>query len=457
MAHEAMVNIQAGDYAKARQILERALRLAPQNPALWSYLGMADSRLLDLDDAIAAFQKVVSLAPRDSHGYFDLGALYLERGAVGRALQAYRQGLALDPSNVTANQNFAFLLMKAGKFQEAVQPLRKLKRVRSADLAVRVALIESLLRCGMVQSGQREVSEFLALPSVTPSDQVKLADVLTEDHQFPAVREVLEHVVQVSPDFAGAHARLGSLLLGEKKYEDAARELGRAVQLEPASAQYSRALADVLLKWRNYQTALAFLEAIKDRFGDRPDYQYRLAWAHYGLNQIPEAAGVLEHLTQQHPDVDLAHYSLGNCYLALSRLKDAERQYRIAIELRPKKGSYYAALGQALRKEGKRKIDEAIADLEKALEFDPTDTASQLQLALCYEEEANLSKAQQLLEGVIREQPNLLPAHRVLARIYYRQGKKQQGDQQAEMVATLDKQRLQQRARLIGSFTPPDF
>jgi len=457
MAHEAMVDIQAGEYARSRQILERALRLAPQNPALWNYLGVADSRLLDLDDAIAAFQKVVSLAPRDSHGYFDLGVLYLKRGAVGRALQAYRQGLALDPNNVTANQNYAFLLMKAGKFQEAVQPLRKLKRVRSTDLAVRVALIESLLRCGMVQSGQREVSAFLELPSVTPSDRVKLANVLMEDHQFPAAREVLERVVQISPDFAEAHARLGTLLLREKKYEDAARQLGRAVQLEPASAQYSLALADVLLKWQNYQTALAFLTAVKDRFGDLPDYQYKVAWAHYGLNQIPEAAGVLEHLTQQHPNLDLAQYSLGNCYLALSRLKDAERQYRIAIELNPKKGFYYAALGQALRREGKEKIDEAVADLEKALELDPADTASQLQLALCYEEKANLNKAQQLLEGVIREQPNLLPAHRVLARIYYRQGKKQQGDQQARMVAILDKEQLQRRARLIGSFAPPDF
>jgi tetratricopeptide (TPR) repeat protein len=457
MAHEAFVDIQAGEYARARGILERALRLAPQNPTLWSYLGVADSRLLELDDAIAAFQRVVSLAPHDSHGYFDLGVIYLKKGAVGQALQAYRQGLALEPNNVTANRNYAFLLMKAGKFREAVQPLRKLKRMRSTDLAVRVALIESLLKCGMVVSGQRELSEFLELPSATPPDQVKLANVLAEDHQFPAAREVLEHVVQSSPDLAEAHAQLGTLLLHERKYEDAARQLGRAVQLEPASAQYSLALAEVLLKWQNYQTALAFLKAIKDRFGDLANYQYKMAWAHYGLNQVPEAAGVLERLTQQHPDLDLAHYSLGNCYLALSRLKDAECQYRIAIKLNPKKGSYYAGLGQALRKEGNGKIDEAIADFEEALELDPADTASQLQLALCYEQKTNLSKAQQLLEGVIRERPNLLAAHRVLARIYYRQGKKQQGDRQTAMIAKLDSEQLQQRARLIGSFTPPDF
>jgi Tfp pilus assembly protein PilF len=61
-----------------------------------------------------------------------------------------------------------------------------------------------------------------------------------------------------------------------------------------------------------------------------------------------------------------------------------------------------------------------------------------VQLALCYEEKPDLYKAQQLLEAAIRQQPDLREAHRVLARVYYRQGKKQQGDTETTIISSLD-------------------
>lgn len=450
LMRQAIQDAQIGKYGEAQQMLRRALRSAPRNPELWSYLGEIDSQLHDLNAAISSFEKVVSLTPYDSRAYFNLGALYMQRGATNKALRVYRQGLALSPDAVTANQNYAFLLMKTGKFLEAVRPLRKLKTMKSTDLSVRVALIESLLKCGKIQAGQGEISEFLNLPSVTPSDQSELATVLVEDHLFPAAQEVLECMIHRAPNCANTHAELGWLLLEQKSYKDAARQVGRAVQLAPASANYSMQLAQVLLEWQNYTTALAFLRAVKGRFGSLPDYQYNLAWANYGLGQIPEAAAMLENLTQHYPTLDLPHYSLGNCYLQLSRLKDAERQYRIAIRLNPQKSSYYGALGQMLRKEGNNRINEAIANLGKAISLNPADNQSEVQLALCYEQKGELGKAQELLQHVIQDQPDLLAAHRVLTRIYYREGTKALGDRESAIVARLDSEQLHRRERLLG-------
>jgi tetratricopeptide (TPR) repeat protein len=453
----AVQDLQAGKYAEARTLLERALRYEPQNPKLWRYLGETDLRLQDIDSAITAFQKVTSLVPNKADGYFDLGVLYLKKGATSKALDACRKGLALDPDNAPANQNYAFLLMKAGRFREAVQPLTKLKAMTGANLPVRVALIESLLRCGLTRAAQSEINQFLRLPSVTASDEVKLANVLAEDHLLSPAQNVLQHVSDTAPEFAEAHVRLGLLLMGENRYEDAARQSGLAVQLEPASARYSMQLAQVLLKWQNYPTALAFLRAVKDRFGALPDYQYKLAWAQYGLHQVPEAAAVLERLVQQHPDLDLAHYSLGNCYLALSRLNDAERQYQAAIRLNPRRESYVAALGQVLRKEGDGKIDDAITNLDKALRLNPNDSQSEIQLALCYEAKGDFSQAQQILQHVVKSQPGLLAAHRILARVYYQEGFKTQGDRETAIVARLDSEQLRRRARLLDSGDNPSF
>jgi protein O-GlcNAc transferase len=278
--------------------------------------------------------------------------------------------------------------------------------------------------------------------------------VLVQDHLLEAAEETLENVVRASPNLPEAHAALGLLLLKKSQFEEAARQLGRAVQLKPTSADYSMQLAQVLLKAKQYPTALEFLKAINDRFGMLPEYQYKLAWSYYGLGQVPQAAAQLEALVQQHPELDRVHYSLGDCYVALGRLREAEIEYRRAITLNPENGSYHAAAGQVLRKEGKDRINEAIVELEKARQLDPLNLEARVQLAICYEQEAELVKAERLLEDTVHEQPSLLSAHRVLARVYYSQGKNEQGDRESGMVSKLDSDETRHRAQMIDSSAP---
>lgn len=454
-SRQALQDIHAGKYDEAREILQRALKVAPRNPELWDYLGEVNMQLHNLRAATTAFRKSISIVPQDSRAYFNLGVLYMREGDTRAALDMYRRGLVISPTNAPANQNYAYLLMKEGNFREAVQPLRRLEALRINDVSVRVALIESLFRSGMTEAGRRNLSKFFNMPTVTPATEIKLANSLIENHLLPEAQEVLDRVVHNAPGVSEAHARLGALFLGQGNYEDAVRQLGQAVELSPNSADNSMLLVEALLKWKHYPTALAFLKAVKSRFGSLPDYQYRLAWAHYGLNQVSVAASILQNLTQHHPGLDLAHYSLGDCYVALFQLKKAERQYRIAISLNPKDGSYYKALGQVLRKEGR--VNESIADLQKALDLDPSNNQSRLQLAISYERKGSLGKAQKLLEAAVRDEPDLLAAHRVLAQVYYREGDKVRGDRQSAVVTRLDSQKLHRRARLLDSSDNPNF
>ncbi len=56
LARQARDDFQAARYAAARDKLREALKRSPSNPALWSYLGLAEAQLNDLDSAIADFQ-----------------------------------------------------------------------------------------------------------------------------------------------------------------------------------------------------------------------------------------------------------------------------------------------------------------------------------------------------------------------------------------------------------------
>ncbi|MEW5978453.1 MAG: tetratricopeptide repeat protein [Acidobacteriota bacterium] len=453
LARQAQEAIQAGRYSEAREKLREALKQAPRNPVLWSYLGIVDTHLNELDAGIADFQKVLSLAPRDAQTHFNLGLLYRRKGNIQKALAMYQRGLGLDPNDAGANQNYALLLMETGKFREAIPFLTKLRALGNSDVSVAVALIESFLKAGMKEEGTREIQVFLQAPNVTFSDQFKLAKVLIEDKQPVAARFVLEHVVRIRPDLAEAHAQLGQLLAEQDQYEDAAREMGQAVRLSPETVEYSMRLAEILILWKQYPTAAEFLSAVKDRFGHLPEYQYKLGLTYFGLHHIQQAIAVFENLAREHPSLDLVQFFLGNFYQTTGDYEKAESHYRRAIELNPAKASHHAALAQLLRKDTKDRTDEALIYLEKALSLDPQDLQSKLELALCHEKKTSYPTAERLLEQVVREQPDLIPAHVALARVYYRQKKKALGDRERLVIAQLE---AEQQAKKSQSAKPSD-
>lgn len=449
LVRQARQHMEAERYTEAREALQKAVKLRPQDPALWSYLGLAESRLNHVEGAVVAFEKARAMLPTNSQTWFNLGVLYWKKGDVGKATGSYRKGLQLDPTDIPANQNYALLLMAIGKYQQAIIPLERVKQVNPSELAVRVALIEAYFKGGRKTEGERETQEALASAMMSPADQVKLAAVLREDGQPEEAEMVLRHAIASGADSAEARGALASLLLEKKQYEGAAEEFGRAVQLDPGSSKFALGLAEVLLQWKHHSTLLAFLNAVHERFSDLPEYQYKLAQAYYGLGQFPRAIEQLEKvIALRPPRLDVAEYLLGNSYLAMGTFERAEDHYRKAIAFNPKDPSYYESLATLLRKKRKANVDEAITLLNKALQLDPSNPRPKLQLALCFKSKSDFAKAQGLLEEVVREQPNLLPAHVALAQVYYHQGKKSKANQEKSVVARLEAEEQEKQAQL---------
>jgi len=456
LTHQAQQDFTSGKYAEARAKLLDALKMAPRDPALWSYLGLTEARLNHVDSAIAAYQKSLSLGPDNAQTLFNLGLLYRSERDAPRAMEMYRRGLALEPDDRGANRNYALLLMEAGKFREAIDPLGKLKALGDPDLSVRVSLIECYFREDMKSEGERELRAFLAAPNVTVDDKIKLARVLVENQQPDAAREILEQAVSLSPDSAEAHAQLGTLFLSQSQYEDATEQLGRAVQLTPESPEYSMRLAEALILWKHYGVALLFLHAVKERFGDLPDYRYKVGLAYYGMHRYPQAVAEFEELARQKPRLDLVQFFLGNCYAEMGQLPKAESYFRRALELNPRNASYYGALAQLLRKQSDDRADEAIPLLEKALALDPSDISSKQELALCYEKKRDYLRAERLLQEVVGQQPDLVSAHVALGRVYYRQRKKDEGDKEKKIVAQLEQQQQAEQSQTHRTSPPPN-
>ena len=388
--------------------------------------------------AIKAFERARRLAPQEAPPYFDLGFAYMKASDYEKALEAYRNGLARDPDDVVANQNFAFLLTQNGDFRDAIEPLKRLKSLQPQDVSARATLIEAYLKAGMKDEGEDEINQLLSAHIATMQEELSLAKLLLADRQGTAAVEVLRQAAATWPDAPEPHGDLGLLLNRGQQYEAAVSELGRAVQLDPNSAEYALGLGEALLRWRHDTVALQYLLAIQTKFGKLPLYEFELGLAYFYLTQFPQALKEFENVAQEQPKSSQIQYLLGGTYQALGDLDKAEDCYRKAIALQPSEASYYLVLASLLKKIHPAELTEPVRLAEKGLTLSPDNEDLKLVLASCYQLQGKLPEAQTLLEGVLASDPNFREAHVALAKVYFRQNRMEDAEKQESIAAKLE-------------------
>ena len=98
----------------------------------------------------------------------------------------------------------------------------------------------------------------LALAVGQQAPAVMLARDLIKSGRLPEAEQILRAAIEAGQDTAEAHGELGYLLYQGGRFHEAVPELGRAVQLDPALANYSMKLAGAILGERRYSVALEF-------------------------------------------------------------------------------------------------------------------------------------------------------------------------------------------------------
>jgi len=107
--------------AKAVSYLDRAIALAPNNPALLNLRGIAWSKLNDLSRAEADWRKVSELSPGDPEPLMNRGVHFLRQGSLDQAIAALEGVVAIAPDHATAHSNLGSALEQHGELDRAIE------------------------------------------------------------------------------------------------------------------------------------------------------------------------------------------------------------------------------------------------------------------------------------------------------------------------------------------------
>lgn len=265
---DGLIALNRNQLAEAEAKLEAAAQLQPSDARVWLALAQTYRRLDRAADSQKAAEHAESLAAGDGVVLHALGLFYTQSGDEARAAKAMQSAIAARPYEESYYFELAQLQLKHENFAAALETIGAGRK--NFDRSAQLALAEGVACYGLRRFPQA-IDAFLKTIDLDPSieqpyeflgrmlDQAEgrlpriaaafaaYAKRAPEDYRAafllgksmslandPAAESTLRRSIALRGDYWESHFELGVLLARDRKYEDAAREVRRAVELNPS-------------------------------------------------------------------------------------------------------------------------------------------------------------------------------------------------------------------------------
>lgn len=197
------------DYAAAVADYTRAIERSPTDPVLYANRAGSHERLGKIDAAIADRKKAVELDPDSDWRWNELGRVYLWKAKrYEDAFQAFKKAHLLNPAEAIHVADAGDVFLEDGQFDKAADAYTDALDINRKRASLNVAY--TVFRRGLARKGLKDAAG--------------------------AVADFGE-AIRLNPKFAKAYYERGLLLQAAGKTDEAAADLKRAGELDPALAK----------------------------------------------------------------------------------------------------------------------------------------------------------------------------------------------------------------------------
>ncbi len=397
------------DQAKEK-ILEELAR-NPSSAEGYKLLGIVYTDEKDYANAQDAFEHAVKLDPKSTGARNDLGNAYVAQEKLDLAEKEFRTVLRLDPANRDGNYNLGLVLMAKHLPAEAIAHFQ---RVRHANTAARFSLTRAYLQAGRTAEGLKAATELSAQNKDDVQLHFTLGVLLASAKQYQAAQLELEKANALQPGTVEILYDLGQAYLRSGDYAKAELASNRALKLKPDSPETLYLLAQVYSDQAKPVDALDLLVRAHKLAPENTDVIFLLARVSMSQNYFEDAIPLLESGLKIAPQRADLRAALGESYFMSGKAEKAIDEFQKLIEVDPSAASY-AFMGLSYRHLGR--FDEARKYFEAGLKQDPHNTSCLFNMGFIEERQGNHARAEELLQQVLRLQPNYSEALLELANL----------------------------------------
>ena len=196
----AIIYSKTGKYAEATREFQRLIDKKPNSPELYVRIGQARQSAGDSQGAIEAFKKANDLEPRNIGARLDLAMTYEHIGRYDDARKAYEDVLRIQPDDVEALNNLAYLKADGGvDLDQALAYAQRAQQKRPNDPAVEDTVALIYIRKNLTDDSLRMLRELVSEKPDNPTFHLHLAMALYQKGDRPMARKELQAAMRYKP------------------------------------------------------------------------------------------------------------------------------------------------------------------------------------------------------------------------------------------------------------------
>ncbi|MGK7393049.1 MAG: tetratricopeptide repeat protein [Candidatus Cyclobacteriaceae bacterium M3_2C_046] len=444
-SHLALAAMGADNFNLARESINIALALDPDNITYLGYSGRIYINLKDYDKAIEIYTHIIMLNPEPAEykvkivGLFDLtnqvkkadleikkaisydpkngaymnelGNAYQKISYFTQALECYNHATRLDPVNGLYHYNLSQASLELKKYEQAISAVQ-MALLYNPDKSTYYNHYGNILY--KQKAYEKAIKQYIKAASLEPFNTVYYSNLglmyanINKQHPDPKMFDkavyYYEKAYLMNPFQAQYADNMAILCNDQGDHRKAIKYALRAIQLEPENAAYQAEMGLAYHKLNLYtESAEWYLKAasLKPEFGS---YWNNAGLAFYYNKAYDEAIESYRKAIEAEPEYAVYFQNIALAYKDQMKYDLALQWYFKALDTQPEQPSrIYNYIG--LIYYDQKELPEAIKWYEKAVKKAPEEHIYLANLGLAHREEGNLEQAVAYFQSALKKDP----------------------------------------------------
>ena len=327
-----------------------------------------------------------------------------QAGDLENAIKEYQAFLAERPDRTDARSNLGAVLARLGRYQEAIEQYNRALLMDGSNPDIRFNLAVAYYKSARAVSASKELEKVIAIQPENPNATLLLADCYLQMGEHKKIIALLTPYEAKYPDNKALAYLLGTALLRDKQIEKGQQQIEKIM-----------------------------------RGGDSAEARMLLGTTHLLSADYAKAAQEFAAAARLNPKLPTVHAYYGRALSMTGNTDQAKEEFRQELGNNPNDFDANLQIGTILKQD--QNPDEALKYFQRALLVRPGEPNARFYIESIRVGQGKVNEALPELEKLVKDAPDFVEAHVMLATVYYRLKRKADGDQEQAIVNKLNAER----------------
>lgn len=293
------------------------------------------------DEAIAQLQELSTKTPKPAGISHAIGTVYYAKGDYLKSAEFFQKATVEDPNDKEAVQLLGLSYYRAGRPSEAIPYLEKVQAwYPRANVDASYVLGMSYIQAKDYPNARKAFAKMFDVPPDSAAAFMVTSRMLFRMEFIPVAEEYAQKAIATDPKLPLANQLLGEIHMFQSKIPEAVKDFEQELAINPASPGTFYKLADAYSRIQKYDEAERLLQRSiwLDASATGPYILLGKVLQKKGEPKL--ALGFLERAATMDPNNPMTHQLLGQAYRDMGNTADAERELKVAEQLRNKQTDF---------------------------------------------------------------------------------------------------------------------